>query len=120
MVTMSLTFKQPKKTCSDKNCPFHGTLPIRGRVLEGVVATAKMDKTIVVQREYLQFSTKFVRYERRRSHIPSHSPPCIDVKEGDRVIWPGRHESYAVVDVGPDADIWPIAAHVPAPDAAMQ
>jgi len=82
---MSLTFKQPKKTCSDKNCPFHGTLPIRGRVLEGVVATAKMDKTIVVQREYLQFSTKFVRYERRRSHIPSHSPPCIDVKEGDRV-----------------------------------
>jgi len=82
---MSLTFKQPKKTCSDKNCPFHGTLAVRGRVLDGVVATAKMDKTIVVQREYLQFSTKFVRYERRRSHIPSHSPPCIDVKEGDRV-----------------------------------
>ena len=82
---MSLTFKQPKKTCSDKNCPFHGTLAVRGRVLDGIVATAKMDKTIVVQREYLQFSTKFVRYERRRSHIPSHSPPCIEVKEGDRV-----------------------------------
>ena len=82
---MSLTFKQPKKTCSDKNCPFHGTLAVRGRVLDGVVATAKMDKTIVVQREYLQFSTKFVRYERRHSHIPSHSPPCIEVKEGDRV-----------------------------------
>ena len=82
---MSLTFKQPKKTCSDKNCPFHGTLAVRGRVLEGIVATAKMDKTIVVQREYLQFSKKFVRYERRRSHIPSHSPPCIEVKEGDHV-----------------------------------
>jgi len=82
---MSLTFKQPKKTCSDKNCPFHGTLAVRGRILDGVVATAKMDKTIVVQREYLQFSTKFIRYERRRSHIPSHSPPCIEVKEGDRV-----------------------------------
>ena len=85
MVTMSLTFKQPKKTCDDKNCPFHGTLAVRGRVLDGVVATAKMDKTIIVQREYLQFSKKFVRYERRRSHIPSHSPPCIEVKEGDRV-----------------------------------
>ena len=82
---MSMTFKQPKKTCTDKNCPFHGTLAVRGRVLDGVVATAKMDKTVVVEREYLQFSKKFVRYERRRSHIPSHSPPCIEVKEGDHV-----------------------------------
>jgi 2-desacetyl-2-hydroxyethyl bacteriochlorophyllide A dehydrogenase len=40
-------------------------------------------------------------------------------KEGDRVIWPGRHESHAIVDVGDDADIWPIADHVPTPDAAM-
>jgi len=82
---MSLTFKQPKKTCEDKNCPFHGTLPVRGRVLDGMVASAKMDKTVVVEREFLQFSTKFVRYERRRGHIPSHNPPCLDVKEGDRV-----------------------------------
>lgn len=82
---MSLTFKQPKKTCDDKNCPFHGTLPVRGRVLDGTVASAKMDKTVVVEREYLQFSTKFVRYERRRGHVPSHNPPCIDVKEGDHV-----------------------------------
>jgi len=82
---MSLTFKKPKKSCDDPNCPFHGTLPVRGRVFDGVVATAKMDKTVIVEREYLQFSTKFVRYERRRGHIPSHNPPCIDVKEGERV-----------------------------------
>ena len=82
---MSLTFKQPKKTCDDKNCPFHGTLPVRGRVLDGVVVSSKMDKTVVVEREFMQFSTKFVRYERRRGHIPSHNPPCIDVKEGDHV-----------------------------------
>jgi small subunit ribosomal protein S17 len=60
-------------------------LPVRGRILDGVVVTAKMDKTVVVEREYLQFSPKFVRYERRRSHIPSHNPPCIDAKEGERV-----------------------------------
>ena len=82
---MSLTFKQPKKTCEDKNCPFHGTLPVRGRVLDGMVVSSKMDKTVVVEREYLQFSKKFVRYEKRRGHIPSHSPPCIDAKEGERV-----------------------------------
>jgi small subunit ribosomal protein S17 len=58
---------------------------VRGRILDGVVVTAKMDKTVVVEREYLQFSSKFVRYERRRSHIPSHNPPCIDAKEGEKV-----------------------------------
>ena len=82
---MSFTYKQPKKTCDDKNSPFHGTLPVRGRVLDGVVVTSKMDKTVVVEREYLQFSKKFVRYEKRRGHIPSHNPPCIDAKEGEHV-----------------------------------
>jgi small subunit ribosomal protein S17 len=83
---MSLTFKKPKKTCTDRNCPFHGELPIRGRVLEGVVINAKMDKTVTVKRDYLYYVPKFRRYERRHSRIPSHNPPCIDAKEGDRVI----------------------------------
>jgi small subunit ribosomal protein S17 len=82
---MSLTFRKPKKSCDDRNCPFHGALPVRGRIFEGTVVTAKMDKSVIVEREYLEFSTKFVRYERRRSHIPSHSPPCLEIKEGDRV-----------------------------------
>ena len=83
MATLSL--KKPKKTCNDPNCPFHGDLSIRGHVLEGVVASAKMDKTVVVRRDYLNYVPKFKRYERRRSRIPAHNPPCINVKEGDRV-----------------------------------
>ena len=83
---MSLTFNKPKKTCDDVNCPFHGELPVRGRVLEGTVVSAKMDKTVIVERDYLSYISKFKRYERRRSRIPSHKPPCIDVKEGDRVV----------------------------------
>ncbi len=82
---MSLTFKKPKKTCDDLNCPFHGELSVRGRVLEGTVVSAKMDKTVIVERDYLSYISKFKRYERRRSRIPSHKPPCIDLKEGDRV-----------------------------------
>ncbi|HJX02802.1 MAG TPA: 30S ribosomal protein S17 [Candidatus Bathyarchaeia archaeon] len=82
---MSLTFKKPKKTCEDRNCPFHGELPVRGRILEGVVVSAKMDKTVVVERNYLQYVSKFMKYERRRSRIPSHNSPCIDAQEGDRV-----------------------------------
>jgi len=82
---MSLVFKKPKKRCDDRNCPFHGELPVRGRVLEGVVAGAKMDKTVVVRRDYLYYIPKFMRYERRHSRISSHNPPCIDAKEGDKV-----------------------------------
>tara|TARA_B100001971_G_C17843239_1_gene359682 strand:- start:232 stop:549 length:318 start_codon:yes stop_codon:yes gene_type:complete len=82
---MSLTFKKPKKSCKDRNCPFHGTLSLRGRVFDGVVATSKMDKTVIVKRKYLHFSAKYVRYEKRQGHIPSHNPPCVNAKEGNRV-----------------------------------
>jgi len=85
-MVVSLSFKKPKKACNDIDCPFHGGLPIRGRVLDGVVVSAKMDKTVVVGRDYLTYISRFKRYERRRSRIPSHNPPCIDAKEGDRVI----------------------------------
>lgn len=47
-------------------------------------------------------------------------PGVTRFKEGDRVIWPGRHESHAVVLAeGDTADIWPIADHVPAASAAL-
>jgi len=82
---MSLTFKKPKKKCDDRNCPFHGELAVRGRVLEGIVVSAKMDKTAIVRRDYLHYVPKFMRYERRQSRIPCHNPPCIDLKEGNHV-----------------------------------
>jgi small subunit ribosomal protein S17 len=81
----TLALKKPKKTCDDVNCPFHGTLSIRGRVLDGTVISAKMDKTVVIRRDYQLFVPKFKRYERRHSHINAHSPPCLSVQEGDRV-----------------------------------
>lgn len=77
--------KKPKKACEDKNCPFHGELSIRGRVLEGSVVSARMDKTVVVRRDYLHYVPKYKRYERRHGHVPAHNPPCLEVKEGDRV-----------------------------------
>jgi small subunit ribosomal protein S17 len=85
MVMAALSLKKPKKTCDDRNCPFHGTLKIRGRTLEGTVISAKMDKTVIVKRDYQFYVPKFKRYERRHSHIPAHSPPCLEVKENDVV-----------------------------------
>jgi len=85
VTTLALTLKKPKKTCDDRNCPFHGGLSVRGRTLDGEVISAKMDKTVVVRRDYQTYVPKFRRYERRHSHIPAHSPPCLSVKERDKV-----------------------------------
>jgi small subunit ribosomal protein S17 len=81
----TLTAKKPKKTCDDINCPFHGTLSLRGRALEGIVISDKMDKTIIVRRDYLKYVPKFRRYERRRNNIAAHNPPCLEIKTGDKV-----------------------------------
>jgi len=82
---MSLAFKKPRKTCDDRNCPFHGELRVRGRIFEGTVVSDEMEKTVVVRQDYLHYVPKFKRYERRHNRIPAHNPPCIDAKEGDRV-----------------------------------
>jgi small subunit ribosomal protein S17 len=72
-------------TCEDKNCPVHGELSTRGIILEGVVASDKMDKTVIVQRDYHVKSKKYERYFPKRSRIPAHNPPCINAKVGDKV-----------------------------------
>nr|MDO8081931.1 30S ribosomal protein S17 [Candidatus Freyarchaeota archaeon] len=75
----------PKNKCDDEYCPFHGKIPVRGRMFEGVVVRDKMQDTVIVRRDYLWYVRKYHRYERRHSHTPAHKPPCIDVKVGDLV-----------------------------------
>lgn len=85
MTSLALTMRKPKRTCDDQNCPFHGRLSVRVRTMDGQVISAKMDKTVVVRRNYQVYVPKFKRYERRHSHIPAHSPPCLSIREGDKV-----------------------------------
>jgi len=75
----------PEKTCDDDNCPFHGNLSVRGRVMEGIVTSTRMYKTIVFQTDYLSLIKKYARYERRRSRKLAHLPPCIEVNVGDTI-----------------------------------
>jgi len=75
----------PEKECNDKKCPFHGNLTVRGKILEGVIISKKMQKTVTVRIDYLHYVPKYKRYERRHSKIHAHCPPCMDVKEGDKV-----------------------------------
>lgn len=85
MKNIGIDVKMPEKECSDKNCPFHGDLKVRGQILEGEVVSAKMMKTVVVKKDYLYYNKKYERYEKRRSKYHVHVPECITVSEGDKV-----------------------------------
>lgn len=73
----------PKEKCNDKNCPFHGTLKLHGRIFRGKVISTKMRKTVTIGWERLFYIPKYERYEKRKTKIKAHVPPCIKVKEND-------------------------------------
>lgn len=49
-------------TYIDKKCPFTGNVSIRGRIIAGTCHSAKMNRTIIVRRNYLHFIKKYQRY----------------------------------------------------------
>mmetsp|Transcript_14098 Transcript_14098/g.21939 ORF Transcript_14098/g.21939 Transcript_14098/m.21939 type:complete len:154 (+) Transcript_14098:53-514(+) len=69
----------------DKKCPFIGKISIRGRIIKGTVISTKMDRSIIVRRDYLHWIKKYKRYEKRHRNIPCHCSPCFRVAEGDQV-----------------------------------
>ena len=62
MRNIGLGFKTPKDaiegTYVDKKCPFTGNVSIRGRIIKGLCVSNKMQRTIVVRRDYVQFVRK--------------------------------------------------------------
>jgi small subunit ribosomal protein S17 len=85
MRNIGIAAEVPKRECDDPLCPFHGTLSVRGRILEGIIISDHMKGAIVIRRDYHHYVPKYLRYERRHSHIAARIPPCIDVKIGDTV-----------------------------------
>ncbi|MCZ7362495.1 MAG: 30S ribosomal protein S17 [Candidatus Methanoperedens sp.] len=83
---IGLDVQPPTKECTDPNCPFHGVLPVRGQVLSGVVIA------------------KYERYEKRKTKVHAHNPPCIDAKVGDNVTIAecrplSKTKSYCIIEV---------------------
>ena len=73
--------------CNDKDCPFHGSTRIRGKITQGVVVNKKSKNTVVIRQDYVQFVKKYQRYERRNSRLACHLPDCLtsDIQVGDLV-----------------------------------
>jgi len=82
---IGLNVKAPTSSCKDPYCPFHGTLPVRGQVLTGIVISTKRQGTVAVQREFMHFVKKYERYEKRTSTYHAHNPPCLKLAVGDNV-----------------------------------
>ncbi|KAH3887387.1 40S ribosomal protein S11-like [Dreissena polymorpha] len=87
---VGLGFKTPREategTYIDKKCPFTGNVSIRGRILTGVVLKMKMQKTLILRRDYLHFVKKYQRFEKRHKNMPAHVSPCFrDISIGDVV-----------------------------------
>ena len=68
------------------NCPFYGSLRVRGQIIEGTVSSSEMTDSIVVERETSRYMKKYERFEKRTSSLSAHLPSCIgDVEIGDTV-----------------------------------
>lgn len=75
----------PEEDCEDKNCPFHGSLSVRGRTFEGEVQSDEMEKTVTVLWEYSQKFPKYERLARKNTRVNAHNPSCINASVGDTV-----------------------------------
>eukprot|EP00658_Telonema_sp_P-2_P022144 TRINITY_DN1883_c0_g1_i9.p1 TRINITY_DN1883_c0_g1~~TRINITY_DN1883_c0_g1_i9.p1 ORF type:complete len:161 (-),score=57.97 TRINITY_DN1883_c0_g1_i9:107-589(-) len=88
--SVGLGFKTPKDAIMgkyiDKKCPFTGNVSIRGRVLRGICHSNKMQRTIVVRRNYLHFVNKYQRYQKRHRNIAAHCSPAFLPKIGDDIV----------------------------------
>ena len=82
---IGLNVKPPSSSCTDKDCPFHGTLPVRGQVIMGTVVSTKRQNTVSIKREFMHYVKKYERYEKRTSTYHAHCPPCMNLTTGDTV-----------------------------------
>ncbi|MEK6904201.1 MAG: 30S ribosomal protein S17 [Nanoarchaeota archaeon] len=76
---------QPASACTDRHCPFHGELKVRGRIFSGPVIRDVVHKSTMIEFPRKLYIQKYERFEKRRTRIKAHVPPCIDAGKGDFV-----------------------------------
>ncbi len=82
---IGIDVKSPENKCEDKHCPFHGSLKVRGFTFTGKIVKSDVHNTTTIEWPRLFYLHKYERYEKRRSRVKSHNPPCINAKVGDEV-----------------------------------
>lgn len=75
----------PNESCTDKKCPFHGNLRVRGRLLMGTIVSRDVHHSATMEMERRKYLKKFERFELRKTRIHVHNPPCINASIGEVV-----------------------------------
>ena len=75
----------PTKNCNDTHCPFHGFIKVRVRLFTGTVIRNVLHKTATIEFPRQYYLPKYERYEKRRTRLKAHIPPCLDIKKGDKI-----------------------------------
>ncbi len=83
-----------KQETKNENAPQHAHLAmkspegfsVRGSVLTGLVVSARMPKTVTVERVLTKYVPKYERYKKIKSKVKAHNPESINAKEGDMVV----------------------------------
>ncbi len=75
----------PKKSCTDLHCPFHSKVSLRGRIFEGTIIKKDISHTAIVEWPRLYYLKKYERFEKRRTRLKVHNPPCVNAEIGDKV-----------------------------------
>lgn len=73
--------------CTDRDCPTHGKLKVRGRLFEGTIKK-KFPRRIMIEFERMIYVKKYERYAKSRTKIHARVPQCMEkeVKVGD-LVW---------------------------------
>ena len=59
---------------------------IKFQYARGIVISTKMNRTIIIRRDFLHYVPKYNRYEKRHKNVAVHVSPAFLVKEGDIVV----------------------------------
>ena len=83
-------FKTPRDAIEgnyiDHKCPFTSDVSIRGRIFKGVVLSNKMNRTVILRRDYLHYIKKYNRFVKRHDNVSAHLAPCYErTRVGDVV-----------------------------------
>lgn len=83
---IGINVEPPEKECKDPKCAWHGKIALRGMVFTGVVKSTKSHSTAIVEWGYNKLIPKYESYERRKTRVTAHNPPCIHAREGNKVV----------------------------------
>jgi len=72
--------------CTDKQCPFHGYLKLRGRSFKGYVVS-KFPRRVAIEFERITYIPKFERHMKKKTRIHARLPDCMkqDIELGDYI-----------------------------------